>query len=255
MDTPENREKLAGALQVMQQFLQGLENRDFRVTNFPATQDVKVTNQPEVQKVSVGNWPKPVPPAEEIKISNWPKGIAVTTLAKPDWWKEQDFSELVDALEEVGEKLDALLAASNRAPAAGPQTVTIANLDALRTALAGVGGTKFIGGGGGASSVVLDAVTRPQTPTIAVTALTLADTEYSYSIPAKTRLLMIHLREGDQDLRMSWESGGTANSGNYIVIPAGSTKAIDGIKLIGATPIYLRCVDATAKNVEIETWQ
>lgn len=88
-------------------------------------------------------------------------------------------------------------------------------------------------------------------PTIANTAMTSSNTEYSYDIPAGTKRFEIKLRALNALLRLAFVEG--ASGTTYITIPYGSSYAENDVK---AGPITLYFQSPTASQVaEIKTWK
>jgi len=88
-------------------------------------------------------------------------------------------------------------------------------------------------------------------PTIANVSMTLADTEYSYSIPNGTSRFEIKLRALNALLKLAFESGKSGTE--YITIPYGSSYAENDVK---GGPITLYIQSPTAgMTLEIKTWK
>ena len=81
--------------------------------------------------------------------------------------------------------------------------------------------------------------------------MTLADTEYSQALPADTRKALIRVRSGGYDVKLAYVSGESGT--NYITIPAGATKVIEGVFLLNTT-LYFQCPGA-GEVLEIESWK
>lgn len=88
-------------------------------------------------------------------------------------------------------------------------------------------------------------------PTIANTTMTVANTEYSYAVPANTKKVLIKERSGSSAVKLAYTSGQSGTT--YITIPAGSTKYLEGAWLTGIT-LYFQCADA-GKVIETEIWK
>jgi len=89
-------------------------------------------------------------------------------------------------------------------------------------------------------------------PTIYNVTMTLADTEYSQALPAKTKKFTIHTRDGTA-FRLAYETGKVATPTEpYFSIPASAIKSEDN--LTTAVTLYFACA-AAAKVIEIEAWQ
>lgn len=80
--------------------------------------------------------------------------------------------------------------------------------------------------------------------------LTLANTEYPYTIPAGTRQILFHLRSLGYNLQYSFTTGGP-----YRTVPAGGSRELTQIFIGAAKIIYLKCADSAGEIVDIETWQ
>ena len=90
-----------------------------------------------------------------------------------------------------------------------------------------------------------------RTPTVDSVTLTLANTEYTFALPAKTVKYRIQLVGQSYDLFYSYASGGT-----FISIPAGSPGLTEEFIHTGDSTltIYLKCVDAAGQIVRVEYW-
>lgn len=88
-------------------------------------------------------------------------------------------------------------------------------------------------------------------PTIANTALTSADTEYGYAIPAGTKRIRFKLRALNALLKYAFISG--ASGTTYITVPYGDIVEINDAR-IGGTTIYFQSPTAS-QTVEITTWK
>lgn len=89
-----------------------------------------------------------------------------------------------------------------------------------------------------------------QKPTIFNLTLTLAGTEYPQAIPLNARKFVLRERSGGSDLQLAFALGESGT--NFVTIPAGSSKALDGVYLSGLS-LFLQSPDA-GKIVEIEVW-
>lgn len=78
--------------------------------------------------------------------------------------------------------------------------------------------------------------------------LTNQTTQYSWTVPEKTKKLAFHIRTLDYDLKYSFTTGGP-----YIIVPAGGSRILDNVYLEGKT-LYLQCDGAAGKVVDIESW-
>lgn len=88
-------------------------------------------------------------------------------------------------------------------------------------------------------------------PTIANVAMTLADTEYSYTLPAGTKSFRFKLRDPGADCKIAFVAAGSPTT--YMNLPGGRSYAEDAIKPGGAA-IYFQ--SPTASMVaEIMTWK
>jgi hypothetical protein len=88
-----------------------------------------------------------------------------------------------------------------------------------------------------------------------ILALTLASTEYSWTIPAGAQMLTIQNREGDTELLYYFKSnangGGPGQDGNYFSLQPGNAKTFQG-HWNDAQVIYFQAVTNANRNVEIE---
>ena len=87
--------------------------------------------------------------------------------------------------------------------------------------------------------------------TIANTAMTTADTEYSYEIPAGTKRIKFKLRALNALLKYAFISG--ASGTTYITIPYGDEEEINDAKL-GSQTIYFQSPTAS-QTLEIRSWK
>ena len=82
----------------------------------------------------------------------------------------------------------------------------------------------------------------PNTDTLS---LTLADTEYSYTVVDGTKRLIFKLRTQDGDVTYGWATGA-----RNVTIPAGFVRDISDVHLVGRT-LYVSC-NFAGKTLEIE---
>jgi hypothetical protein len=87
-------------------------------------------------------------------------------------------------------------------------------------------------------------------PNIENVSMTLANTEYSYNIPSGVNKVLLKLRDGGVDLKLSYTSGTSGTT--YITIQSGSVKSIDDMK--GGLTIYFQS-DTASQVLEIEIWK
>jgi len=87
-------------------------------------------------------------------------------------------------------------------------------------------------------------------PTINNTAITSADTEYSYTFPAGTRAFRIKLRALNALLKISFVSG--ASGSTYITVPYGDF--LEMRAKVGGATIYFQSPTAS-QTAEIKTWK
>jgi hypothetical protein len=82
--------------------------------------------------------------------------------------------------------------------------------------------------------------------------LTLANTEYSTTVPIGTKRVIFGLRSGSYSFRYGWVTTET----NFTV-PAGAFRDVSEIHLddTAVTTIYFICPDAAGEILEIEYWQ
>ena len=86
-------------------------------------------------------------------------------------------------------------------------------------------------------------------PTIVNVDITLANTEYSYTLPAKTRKFTIKLRDPGYPLKLAIVESGSGTT--YVNIPQGGTHMEDDIKV----PLTLYFQSITGSMVaEIISW-
>lgn len=106
------------------------------------------------------------------------------------------------------------------------------------------------GSGGGASMLAA------MKATMANVAMTVADTEYSYTLPKGTTSFYIKIRSQNTKLLFAWEAGKLPGSGDgtaYMTIPQNGMQSRPGLDLSGKT-IYFESAAAT-QVCEIESYQ
>lgn len=79
--------------------------------------------------------------------------------------------------------------------------------------------------------------------------LTNQSTEYTYSVPSGTKILVIKTRTIEFDIVYGWATGAL-----NITVNAGERRVIDRINLVDKT-LYLQCNQAAGVVVEIEYFQ
>lgn len=104
--------------------------------------------------------------------------------------------------------------------------------------------TTGTGGGGGGTDVSIAA------PTIANISLVLANTEYSYALPALTKQFLIQNR-GDGFLRLSYDVGESGTT--FWTIWAGASKEITVLDPMASVTLYVQS-NRAAQIVEVESW-
>lgn len=88
-----------------------------------------------------------------------------------------------------------------------------------------------------------------QRPTIVNLALTDADTEYSYAVPAETKKMLIKSRNTG-DIKLAYVSGESGTT--YITIPAGTSgKWIQGVNFFDLTLYMQSPVGSDVAEIEI----
>jgi len=127
---------------------------------------------------------------------------------------------------------------------ANPLAVRLVTPARERFYMAGGG---YGGGGGGGTS---DLVQKATKLTEEIVTLTLANTQYTYVLPANTKALSFRIRSGSYDLRYGYSA---LAGGNYRTLAAGASYNRENLDLTGAT-LYLNCPDAAGEIVEIEIW-
>lgn len=84
--------------------------------------------------------------------------------------------------------------------------------------------------------------------------LTVADTEYSYELPAGTIHIEVHALEGN-DIRRAWVTGKVAGpTADYDTIPGNSSYIRDDLHPNAGLTLYLAC-GVTGETALIETWK
>lgn len=86
------------------------------------------------------------------------------------------------------------------------------------------------------------------TPTQTSKTLILAGTEYTVTIPAKTKRIIIGMQSGSNQFFYGWNTGEV-----LFPVPAGAFRDISDIH-IDETTLYLRCDDASGEVIIIEYW-
>ena len=83
--------------------------------------------------------------------------------------------------------------------------------------------------------------------------MAIADTEYSFHIPANAKYVLIKGRSGLSDIKLAYQAGQSGVA--YITIPATSTKTMTGTDLSTMSDIVLYFQSSIPDVVEIEAWQ
>ena len=78
--------------------------------------------------------------------------------------------------------------------------------------------------------------------------LTLANTEYSWTVPDNVKRLIFGMRSGNTSFRYGWSTGAT----NFTV-PTGAFRDCSDVYLVGKT-LFLICPDNAAEVIELEYW-
>lgn len=86
-------------------------------------------------------------------------------------------------------------------------------------------------------------------PTIANVSAPISGTEYNFAIPANTKRILIRSRERG---RIQFAYIATQSGTNFITVPVGCTKTIDGIQSTGST-LYFQS-SKNGDTLEIEYW-
>jgi len=89
-------------------------------------------------------------------------------------------------------------------------------------------------------------------PTIANTAMTTANTEYSYTLPNFTTQFSIKLRDQGWPLKIAVVSGESGTT--YITVPPGGTWSQDLKAAVTSTILYFQCEEGSM-TAEIISWQ
>lgn len=100
------------------------------------------------------------------------------------------------------------------------------------------------GSAGGQSSVILQGVSNPQIDNVD---LTLANTEYSVTLPTGVRQYLIKLRDSSAELKLRYVS-----ASDFITIPRGCNYSESDLGVTTLT-IYLES-NSAAQVVELITW-
>lgn len=203
-----------------------------------------------VKKVEVIN-PIKIPDIPEFTL---PKEFEVK---EPKWYKPFVFpvEKLIEGFKNV--LADALYKAFSRVLEVdldkytvlkNPLAVRLVSADLSRFYTAGGSG----GGGnyGSGVSASNDNVQKATVVTETTVTLTLANTQYTYVLPANLKALSFRMRSGNYDLRYAYEP---LAGGNYRTLPAGASYNREGIDLSGKT-LYLNCVDGAGEIIELELW-
>jgi hypothetical protein len=115
-------------------------------------------------------------------------------------------------------------------------------------------GTSFITSTTSGGKVALDvnvigSSNLQTTPFIANLSMPLANTEYSYAIPANTTILKFRSRESGR-VRFAYISGGTSST--FFTLSMGATYEVQNINSVGNT-LYFQS-NKTGEVIEIEGW-
>lgn len=100
--------------------------------------------------------------------------------------------------------------------------------------------------------------TKYATPTVSNETLTLADTQYSVTIPARTRQVCFQCQPDSngiqRDIRYAWEAGKVATpTAPYSTLLAGQVFVADNLRTPEGLTLYLACAVA-AQVVEVELY-
>jgi hypothetical protein len=90
-------------------------------------------------------------------------------------------------------------------------------------------------------------------PTTVNVAMTLANTEYSYTLPTGTRKFMIKLRSATSDMKLNLGKTGSLSGTTYITVPAGGNYFEEFVNSELDTKLYFQSPDAL-QTAEIMVW-
>jgi len=84
-------------------------------------------------------------------------------------------------------------------------------------------------------------------------AMTLANTEYSYTLPVHTRIFSLRLRDPDNAFKVSFEAGTSGTE--YVTVPGGAEIYQNSMYTVDHTPVtlYFQCTVA-GQVAEIVYW-
>jgi hypothetical protein len=226
-----------------------------------AIKEIKIEPQITVEPTKVT-----VPPARIISKEMPPPKVTVnqpSITVKPAEVKfpnEMKVKGLGDFVKSIGrsfkEKLDVGLENITRK---NPLPVVLVFDEKTYKATAGKEGGMVMGGG--PSRIYLknvdnetsQMVEEVKTPTIYNVSITAPNTEFSQSLPDKTRKVKVKMRGIGADLKIAWASGESGTT--YIQLPRGMVWVEDGLKLATPTSIYFQTPNtSTPYAVEIEVW-
>jgi hypothetical protein len=135
---------------------------------------------------------------------------------------------------------------------------TEAKQTAMQNILAGIDNSIVdVVGNTGLLITGLDLLQGANTPVLLSLEMTTANTEYSMTLPAGTKKLMVMIRSNDASFRLAFEPGkvgGISPVEPYLNIPAGATYYVDRINLVAGGTIYVASISA-GKIIQIECWK
>ena len=85
-------------------------------------------------------------------------------------------------------------------------------------------------------------------PVQTTVALTVAGTEYSFTVPDGTKRLIFGLRSGSYSFQYGW-----ATSALNFTVPAGVFRDVSDVHMNGKT-LFIKCADASSQTLEVEYW-
>ena len=91
------------------------------------------------------------------------------------------------------------------------------------------------------------------TPTTVNVSMPLANTEYSYTLPAGTRKFMVKLRSATSDLKLNIGKTASLSGTTFVTVPAGGNYFEENVNSEVGTILYFQSPDAL-QTAEIMFW-
>lgn len=101
------------------------------------------------------------------------------------------------------------------------------------------------------SSAITTTIAGSASPVVVNLALTLADTEYTYELPAATKQFLLRVRESDASLKLAYVLGDSAST--YLTVPRGCFHSQDSLTLNAPLDLYFQTPSAS-RTLELLYW-